>query len=185
MVTGAAPEPGCKCTWACKRPWLWDLKRRRSSSPLLKFKSSRRKSRLTLVKQGEALGLVGAIRVEVEYDEVARDVHHLSRRAAPVEAHHHLVGVTVQQLHHIGLVRDVEKGEVEEDGGRSGDLDGPVANAAGAILVREVRGVDHPRWGGVVPPACPHSSCKEERYESEILNQTRCVWSRNVTKIRA
>lgn len=106
-------------------------------------RSSTNKSRLTLVEQGEALGLVGAVRVEVEYDEVACDVDHLPRWAAPVKAHHHLVGVTVQQLHHVGLVRDVEKGEVEEDGGGSRDLDGPVANAAGAILVREVRGVDH------------------------------------------
>lgn len=72
---------------------------------------------LTLVEQGEALGLVGAVRVEVENDEVARDVHHLPWRAAPVEARHHLVCVSVQQLHHVALVRDVEEGEVEEDGG--------------------------------------------------------------------
>lgn len=63
------------------------------------------------------MGLVGAVRVEVENDEVARDVHRLPWWAAPVKARHHLVGVTVQQLHHVGLVRDVEEGEVEEDGG--------------------------------------------------------------------
>lgn len=63
------------------------------------------------------MGLVGAVRVEVENDKVARDVHRLPWWAAPVKARHHLVGVTVQQLHHVGLVRDVEEGEVEEDGG--------------------------------------------------------------------
>lgn len=109
------------------------------------------------------MGLVGAVRVEVEYDKVTRDVHQLPWRAAPVEARHHLVGVTVQQLHHVGLVRDVEESEVEEDGGRPGDLDGPVADAARAVLVREVRGVDHPRRGRVVSATGTHSSCKEEQ----------------------
>lgn len=93
------------------------LERFPHQNPLLKFTASQGKAMLTLVKQGEALGLVGAVRVEVEDDEVARHVHHLPWRAAPVEARHHLVGVTVQQLHHVGLVRDVQEGEVEEDGG--------------------------------------------------------------------
>lgn len=96
-----------------------------------------------MVKQSKSLGLVGAVRVEVHYDKVARDVHQLAWRAAPVEARHHLVGVAVQELHHVRLVRDVEEGEVEEDGGGSRDLDSPVANAASPVLVGEVRGVDH------------------------------------------
>lgn len=121
------------------------------------------------------MGLVGAVRVEVEDDEVARDVHHLPWRAAPVEACHHLVGVTVQQLHHVSLIRDVEEGEVEEDGGCSGDLDGPVADAAGAVLVREVRGVDHPRQGRVVSATRAHSSCKggaERLNQNQILGRS-------------
>lgn len=71
----------------------------------------------TLVKQSKSLGLVGAVRVEVQYDKVTRDIHQLPRRAAPVKACHHLVGVAVQKLHHVRLVGDVEKGEVEEEGG--------------------------------------------------------------------
>lgn len=134
-----------------------------------------------MVEQGEALGLVGAVRVEVEYDEVARDVYQLPGWAAPVEARHHLVGVTVQQLHHVCLVRDVEEGEVEEDGGRSGDLDGPVADAARAVLVREVRGVDHPRRGRVVSTARAHSSCKEEQNGS---TRTR-LWGDQVSLVQS
>lgn len=96
-----------------------------------------------MVKQSESLSLVGAVGEEVQNDKVARDVHQLPRRAAPVEAGDHLVGVSVQKLHHVRLVGDVKEGEVEEDGGGSRDLDGPVANAASAIFVREVRRVDH------------------------------------------
>lgn len=96
-----------------------------------------------MVKRSKALSLVGAVRVEVQDDKVARDIHQLPRRAAPVKARHHLVGVAVQELHHVRLIRDVEEGEVEEDGGRAGDLHGPVAHASSPVIVGEVGGVDH------------------------------------------
>lgn len=143
--------------------------RKKHSVSLLLFKNCLNPhGRPTLVKQSEALGLVGAVRVEVEDDKVARDVDQLPRRAAPVEPRHHLVGVAVQELHHVRLVGDVEVGEVEEDGGGSGDLDGPVANTAGGVLVGEVGGVDHPGRRGVVPPAGSYSSWeRREREDSQ------------------
>lgn len=117
---------------------------------------------LTLVKQSKSLGLVGAVRVEVQYDKVTRDIHQLPWRATPVEACHHLVGVAIQQLHHVRLVGDVEKGEVEEEGGWSRDLDGPVADTASPVLVGEVGGVDHSWWRGIISTAGSHSGCEEE-----------------------
>lgn len=118
-----------------------------------------------MVKQSKSLGLVGAIREEVQDDVVARDVHQLPRRAAPVEARHYVVGVAVQDLHHVRLVGDLKEGEVEEDGVGSGHVDGPVANAAGPVLVGEVGGVDHSGRRGVVSTASPDSSWKEEHKE--------------------
>lgn len=97
------------------------------------------------------MSLIGAIWEEVQNNKVSCDVHQPPRRAAPVETGHHLPGVAIEKLHHVGLVRDVKEGEVEEDGVGSGDLDGPVANAAGRIFVREVGGVDHSSGGRVVP----------------------------------
>lgn len=100
----------------------------------------------TLVQKSEALGLVGAVREEVQDDKVSCDVHQLPRGAAPVEAGHYLVGVAVQELHHVRLIGDVKEGEVEEDGEGTGDLDGPVANTTGPVLVRKIRGVDDSCW---------------------------------------
>lgn len=51
---------------------------------------------LTLVKKSKSLGLVGSVRVEVQYDKVARDVYKLPWRASPVEAGHHLICVAIQ-----------------------------------------------------------------------------------------
>ena len=116
---------------------------------------------LTLVEKGESLGPVGAVGVEVQDDVVRRDVEHLPRRVAPVEACQHPVAVAVQQLHHVRLVRDVEEGEVEEEGGGARHVDGPVAHAARRVLVGEVRGVDDVRGGGVVPAAGPHLGCRD------------------------
>lgn len=89
------------------------------------------------------MSLVGAVRVEVQDDKVARDIHQIPWRAVPVEARHHLVGIAVQELHHVRLNGDVEEGEVEEDGGRAGDLHGPVAHTSSPVDVGEVGRVDH------------------------------------------
>lgn len=51
---------------------------------------------LTLVKKSKSLGLVGSVRVEVQYDKVARDVYQIPWRASPVEAGHHLICVAIQ-----------------------------------------------------------------------------------------
>ena len=118
---------------------------------------------LTLVEQGESLGPVGAVRVEVQDDVVGGDVDQLPwRRVAPVKARQHPVAVAVQQLHHVRLVGDVEEGEVEEDGGSAGHVDGPVAHAARRVLVGKVRGIDDIRGGGVVPAAGPHPGCSRD-----------------------
>lgn len=132
---------------------------------------------LTLVKQSKSLCLVGTVWEEVEYDKVARDVDELPRRTAPVEPCHHLVGVAVQQLHHVRLVGDVEEGEVEEDGEGSRYLDGPVANTARPVLVWEVRGVDHARWRWVVPSAGANSRWRREQKNEESLVSYTHSWS--------
>lgn len=116
-----------------------------------------------MVKQSKSLRLVGPVRVEVHYDGVARDVHQLPRRAAPVEARHHPVGVAVQELHHVRLVGDLKEGEVEEDGAGPGHADGPVADAAGGVLVGEVGRVDHAGRSRVVPAAGSDPSWRRER----------------------
>lgn len=112
---------------------------------------------LTSVAQREAPRLVGAIRVEVDDGKVPADLDLRPlalaqwRWAAPVEARHHLAtggagaaAAAVQQLHHVRLVGQVEKGEAEEQGGGAGDLHCPVAGPARSVAVREVWRVEHP-----------------------------------------
>lgn len=115
-----------------------------------------------LVQDSKSLGLIDAIREEIQNDKIQRDVHGQRRAVPAAEAGQHAVGVAVQQLHHVCGVPDVKQGEVEVDVRGSRNPDGPVADPPRGVGVGEVRGVDHRGHGRVVPAAGANESVKED-----------------------
>lgn len=102
-----------------------------------------RQGHLTLVQHSKSLGLIDAIREEIQNDKIQRDIERQRRAAPPTEPDQDAVGVAVQQLHHVCRVPDIKQGEVEMDARGSWNPDGPVADSASGVGVREVRGVHH------------------------------------------
>lgn len=115
-----------------------------------------------LVQDSKSLGLVDAIREEIQNDEVQRDIEGQRWAAPAVKADQDAVGVAVQQLHHVCRIPDIEYREVEMDARGSRNPDSPVADPPSGVGVREVRRVDHSCHGGVVPTAGAHESVKED-----------------------
>lgn len=129
-----------------------------------------------MVQDSKTLGLIGSVRVKVEYDKVSGDVDRGARWVSPIKASHHVIRVPIQQLYHVSLVNDFEEGEVEQDGRGARHLYGPVAGPACAVVVREVWGIHHGGGGGVVTPTGPHTCCGgkilSKGKESKCYHQT-------------
>lgn len=96
-----------------------------------------------MVQDSKSLGLVDAIREEIQNDKIQGDIKGQRWAVPSIEADQDTVGVAIQQLHHVCRVPDVKQGEVEMDARGSWNPDGPVADPPSGIGVREVRGVDH------------------------------------------
>lgn len=115
-----------------------------------------------LVQDSKSLGLIDAIREEIQDDKVQRDVKGQRWAVPPVETDQDAVGVAVQQLHHVCRIPDVKQGKVEVDVGGSRDPDGPVADPPCGVCVGKVGGIDHGSHGRVIPTTGTDQSVKDD-----------------------
>lgn len=76
-----------------------------------------------MIKNRKSLCLICPIREKIQNDEVCSDVHNVPRWIAAIKSCHHLIGVAIQQFHHISLVHDIEESKVEQNDGSSWNLE--------------------------------------------------------------
>lgn len=63
---------------------------------------------LTLVQDSKSLGLVDAIREEIQNDKIQRDIKGQRWAVPSTEPDQDAVGVAIQQLHHVCRISDVK-----------------------------------------------------------------------------
>lgn len=78
-----------------------------------------------------------------------------------------MIGVAIQQFHHICSIFDFKKGKAEVDLRCSWNLYGPVTDFACAIRVGKIRGIDHSCSRSVIPSTSTNEGCEKKRREEE------------------
>jgi len=82
-----------------------------------------------------------------------------------------MIGIAIQQFHHICSIFDFKKGKAEVNLRCSWNLYGPVTDLACAVCVGKIWGIDHSCSSSVIPSTGTNKGCVEEREKNEKKNR--------------